>query len=295
MSSTQLTPRHARHATPPDHSVTMYRSILPCTPSRPPGLAHSGHLMQSKPIMRSSMTPSSACYRHSGSKFCATPPRLHSKNVLKSNHGIIRSIFLRLLDKPQPYVPNLAAQQAIRISNYLYGSDFLSFLDMSNGFTRPILRDPCPTSQKLFKAQNLIRAKRMLSKIVRSKPCVYIPIAPGDLVEVFRQVDHEKREKWSSLRSVLTFDPNSWTVNHPSSSGRTINAAIEDILPAIVDDSFAALVRNGKRSSIQRIEVTHEARVLSISITHHVDVVRTDWEPRRQNSAYTTRTLLTRL
>lgn len=59
----------------------------------------------------------------------------------------------------------------------------------------------------MIDGQQKISAKSRLARILWSKPTVDTPIAPVDLVKIFIEKENEKHGKWSSLRTVLTFDP----------------------------------------------------------------------------------------
>lgn len=67
----------------------------------------------------------------------------------------------------------------------------------------------------------------------------------GDIVQIFFKLENQKRGKWLSSRAVLSNKKDNGTVTVPSSTDRTISAAIEDVLPAIIDDDIAATVQSG--------------------------------------------------
>lgn len=100
----------------------------------------------------------------------------------------------------------LAAQKTVLISNYLYGVHVLSAYKVENGFTRQIytLHGPFPTEH--FKAHAVVSAQRKLAKILSSKSIAKIPLAVGDLVDIYVRTDGQKRGKWFSRQSVLEFD-----------------------------------------------------------------------------------------
>lgn len=180
-----------------------------------------------------------------GATFGPIPPRRHQKNVIESKHGIIRSIFIRLkADQPDADAATLA-QKSIFISNNLYGSDIMSAYEMAHGFTRPLNGSVQKIGDDIIDAQNTLEAKRKLTKILRTKSTHDTIISAGDLVEIFIKIGKQKRGKWSSPRTVLNFDPESWTVTVPSSNGRTMKAAVEDVRLAVSEESFASLVREG--------------------------------------------------
>ena len=62
--------------------------------------------------------------------------------MLESKHRVIRDVFLRLKearsDDSQKWMDALDVQQAIRVSNDLYGSEVLSAQELAKGYSRPI-------------------------------------------------------------------------------------------------------------------------------------------------------------
>lgn len=131
------------------------------------------------------------------------PPRRHNKNVLESKHKIIRDVFIRLKEEStverKEWETSLITQQAIRISNDLYGSDVLSAQELAKGYARPIQNEVIPKQlpQELVDAHQTLLAKRKLTLILRSKTFAESPIAVGDLVQILIKKEHEKRGKWS--------------------------------------------------------------------------------------------------
>lgn len=85
--------------------------------------------------------------------------------------------------------------------------------------------------------------KRKLKNIFCRKYITDIPIAVGDLVDVYMRTDEQKRGRWYFPRWVLELCGASWTITIPDSSGRTMKLAFEDVWPSIAEDTFAALVR----------------------------------------------------
>ncbi len=67
------------------------------------------------------------------------PPRRHNKNFLESEHRVIRDIYLRLkAANPEDTESPITIQQALRISNDLYGNHIVSAYGFAKGFTRPV-------------------------------------------------------------------------------------------------------------------------------------------------------------
>lgn len=96
--------------------------------------------------------------------------------MLESKHCVIRYIFLRLIDHNPQLSVSLAVQQAVRISNDLYGSHVLSAYELAKGLTRPHGSTPLALPPDLFEAQETLVAKRKLSTILCSKSTVGIPL-----------------------------------------------------------------------------------------------------------------------
>lgn len=63
------------------------------------------------------------------------------------------------------------------------------------------------------------------------------------MVEVFVKNQHEKREKWSSPRKNLEYDPSFWTVTLLSCGNKTMRAASEDIRHAVSSECLFDMIR----------------------------------------------------
>ncbi len=76
----------------------------------------------------------------------------------------------------------MRAQQAIRISNDLYGNDACSAYELAKGFSRPIEAGTTPKiiPVELLKARDVMIAKRKLNLILRSKSTSDLPLNIGD-------------------------------------------------------------------------------------------------------------------
>lgn len=55
---------------------------------------------------------------------------------------------------------------------------------------------------------------------------------------------------------IVSIDRDTWTVSLSSAGGRSVNAAIEDIRPALCDDSFAGAFRDANDVINDEIEDT---------------------------------------
>jgi len=195
------------------------------------------------------------------------PPRRHNKNAIESKHRIIRDIFIRIKaandEKIEPLSVPILIQQALRISNDLYGNDTMSATELAKGYTRPIGNGNAPkiVPDDIQAAHDQLMAKRKLNVILRSKATSDIGVTPGDLVQIYIKKQHEKRGKWSSPKPVLSFDTKSQTITVPGSNGRKIRSAIEDVRHATGENDFARIVQESidqlddlVQSSIQDIE-----------------------------------------
>lgn len=94
----------------------------------------------------------------------------HTKNVIESKYRVIRDIYLRLKqDRNGQTVTyeRLLIQQALRISNDLYGSDVCSAQETAKGYTRPanVGSFPATVPQHIFRAHDDLLAKRKLTRI----------------------------------------------------------------------------------------------------------------------------------
>jgi len=178
------------------------------------------------------------------------PARRHNKNVLESKHKVIRDVFLRLVenygdDTKENEFPSLIVQEALRICNDLYGNDVMSAHELAKGYTRPIHPSGplVVVPDDIQAAHDTLIAKRKLNLILKSNATHDIPLASGDLVQVFIKLEKEKRGKWSSPRPILTFDKPSGIVTVPGSNGKVIKAAIEDTRHAIYENSLAKTIQ----------------------------------------------------
>lgn len=104
----------------------------------------------------------------SGPELKPFPPRLNSKNVLESNHYIIRSICCRLKHKKRSASVALRAQHDVIFSNDLYGSNTLSEYGMEKGFTLPISTTAIAISNEFSDAQQRLATKRKLALMISS-------------------------------------------------------------------------------------------------------------------------------
>lgn len=177
------------------------------------------------------------------------PPRRHNKNVLESKHKVIRDIYIRIKhhnsQTSSKVSPQTLVQQALRISNDLYGSDTMSANELAKGYTRPLICSQLPVSvpQEIVTAHQNLVARRKLCLILKSKATNDEPVRPGDLVEIYIKLKNGKRGEWTAPRPVLSYDRSTNTVSVPGANGKTVRAAIEDVRPALRNDALAQQIQ----------------------------------------------------
>lgn len=175
------------------------------------------------------------------------PPRRHNKNVIESKHRVIRDIFIRLKGSSNDTTINrerLLVQQAMRISNDLYGNDVCSAHELTKGYTRPLAGNfPAVVPEEIIQAHQNLIAERKLTKILKSKAITNAQFCVGDLVQIYVKNQHQKRGKWSSSKVVLSYDKESGTVTVPGKNGCEVRAAVEDVRPACKEDTLEAFIQ----------------------------------------------------
>ena len=95
-------------------------------------------------------------------------------------------------------------QQALRTSNDLYGNHVCSAHELAKGDTRWISSGSFPALVpfEILGAHSELRAKRKITRVLRSKATVDIPVKVGDLFQVFIKHQNDKRGNWSSSKVV---------------------------------------------------------------------------------------------
>lgn len=220
--------------------------------------------------------------------FRPVPPRRHHKNLLEPKHGVIRAVYLRLKSASPSENTGLLTVSAVRISNELYGSDTMSSFELAKGYTKPIDDSffPQGVSEDIVAAHEELVAKRKLTLLLRSKATQNPLIKSGDLVQVYYKDRSERRGKWSSPRTVLSFDPVSGIVSIPGSNGSPIHAAVEDVRHAVTEDELAVHVTE----SIDQINSEIDAAITDSSALpdtspsiSNTDLVGTGYNPDFDN------------
>lgn len=99
------------------------------------------------------------------------------------------------------------ADQSVRISNDLYGSDIAAAIELTKDYTRPI------DGRLRFCLSDLVRdgyedtaAAQKLNKFLEAKPVVTSSVSLGDFVQAFQKMSEDKRGKRSSPRLALQMD-----------------------------------------------------------------------------------------
>lgn len=177
------------------------------------------------------------------------PPRRHNKNAIESKHKIIRDIYLRLKGNQAEHSAvneQLLVQQAMRVSNDLYGNDVFSAHELAKGYTRPVTQDSYPAivPDGIIQARNDLVAKRKLTKTLKSRAITEHGLMVADLVQVFIKKQIDKRGKRSTSNPILSFHRPSGTVSVPGKRGHVIKAAIEDVRPALKSDTLACAIQD---------------------------------------------------
>ena len=119
--------------------------------------------------------------------------------MLESKHGVILDFFLRLKEtrggQNEDWMDALQVQQAIRVSNHLYGSEVLSAQELAKEYSRPIEAGAIPKllPQDIVDVYQILLAKRKLTLILRSKIIQEPLIAVGDMIQIFVKGSKEKR------------------------------------------------------------------------------------------------------
>lgn len=114
---------------------------------------------------------------------------------------------------------------------------------MAHGFTKSLTDHPMKLFADILDAQTTLEAKRKLTRIMRTKSSFNRTVAPGDYVEVFSRLRHQKCGSWSSPRAVLSAEKSNGSIIVPGSRGLVVKAALEDVRVVIINDCFAQIIR----------------------------------------------------
>lgn len=101
-----------------------------------------------------------------GIKLRPVPSRGKSKNIIKSKHGVISDIFIRLKSANSEHSERLLVDQTIIIYNYIYGNDAASSYELVKDFTRLVTcSSPIYLPIKVRDAHEELIAERKINEI----------------------------------------------------------------------------------------------------------------------------------
>lgn len=168
------------------------------------------------------------------------PPRRHKKKILELKNKTIGGVFIRIssdYEQDGHYLRRLI-QMAFRISSALYGNDVMSASGHAKEYTRPVQPDlfRAKIPVNLVSAYVTLLANHKRNFILRFKYTQDTPVHPAGLVQIYIKNRHEKCGSWTGAKPVLTFDVIFQTGTVPSSKGRTIKAAFENVRHGIFKD-----------------------------------------------------------
>lgn len=83
------------------------------------------------------------------------------------------------------------------ISNEPYGNDTIPEYQLAEGFYNPVAANTIDivVLDDVRDACDQLQARRKLALILRSKAVTEVPLSIGDVVEVYKKKEHEKRGK----------------------------------------------------------------------------------------------------
>ena len=127
-----------------------------------------------------------------------------------------------------------------RISNVLYGNNLCSSYELAKGFRGPVenWKTPKTIPQDILKARDTLLSKRKLNLILRSKSIEDPLVKIDDLVQAFIKLQNEKRSSRAKAKPVLPYDKSSGIVAVPRKNSKKINASVEDVRFAIIEDKL---------------------------------------------------------
>lgn len=125
------------------------------------------------------------------------------------------------------------------------------------------------------KAHEEFISKRKLRLILRSETTQDISTATGDLIQIFLKNDKKKRSKLSETNPVLSYDHKSITIAVPGKYGRTINAVIRDVRPAIIENVLTIAIKESIEDCYSNLD---DVLDLLETAQHHFDAVLNETE-----------------
>lgn len=98
-------------------------------------------------------------------------------------------------------------------------------------------------SNEVVEARENLQAKRKQTLILKSHSLSEQNISPGEIVQVYIKDCKSKRGKWTAPKVVLNTNIALHTVTGAGKNGKHVDAAFEDVRPALNEDTFAAMVQ----------------------------------------------------
>ena len=92
---------------------------------------------------------------------------------------------------------------------------------------------------ELIDAHKVLKAKRKLNLILRSKAVKLPSISVGDLVDVYVKLIHQKRGNWIGPKKLLYIDADFQSIKYPGKRGDTSTAALEDVRVSVENGSLS--------------------------------------------------------
>lgn len=125
----------------------------------------------------------------------------------------------------------------------MYGSLTLSDFELAHGHSLPVCGQREVVPQDILDAHLTLAAKRKLARILRARSTDDLVVVHGDMVEVYVKRDTDKAGKWSSPRVFVKATSSAWTVSATVSRSNTMQAAVRDVHPVVLEGSFASHMR----------------------------------------------------
>lgn len=116
---------------------------------------------------------------------------------------------------------------------------------MEKGFTAPVISQATLTTlpKDIVIAREKLKERRKLALILKSKALKELPVHVRDLVEIYQQRQHEKSEKWSITKPLLSINHEERSVMVPGNNNKVLTVAIEDLRPATPEENLAQTVQ----------------------------------------------------
>lgn len=186
-----------------------------------------------------------AVYKEQNIKVFLALPIRHNKNVIKSKHDMIRSIFLRLTNEHRDLPKNLLAQRAVSILDEVYGSKPMYAFELVKDYTKPIDgKNVQIVPDEILDAQYRLPARRKLALILKRKAAFENQVNVGDMAKVYNKDGIGERGICSTSKVMLSIDRNARSAILQVKAGKRATVTNENIHLAIRHDSFASTVES---------------------------------------------------